>query len=223
MSTDIIGPFVQGTRISVQILVISSVGGILLALPIALARLSPSWPLRLLATIWSAFFRGTPLLVQLFLFYYGLRQFELVHDSALWPFLKEAYPWALMAFTLNMSAYVAEIVRTGIAGVPRGEREAAESLGLSIVQTYRFIILPRAFRIMLPALSNEVILQLKATALASAVPLVLPDLTGIAHRMYAKSAATEPLFLAGTVYIGLTFLIARLFALAERKFRIPGT
>jgi His/Glu/Gln/Arg/opine family amino acid ABC transporter permease subunit len=223
MTASLFESFLAGTWVSIQILVISTIGGLALALPVALARLSPFGPLRILGIAWSAFFRGTPLLVQLFLFYYGLRQFEIIHESFLWPVLKEAYPWALLAFTLNMSAYVAEVVRAGIAAIPRGEREAAESLGLSVFQTYRLVILPRAFRIMLPALANEIILQLKATALASAVPLTVLDLTGVAHRLYSKSYSTEPLFLAGAVYIALTFLLARFFRFLEQKLHIPAT
>jgi polar amino acid transport system permease protein len=212
--------FIDGTLISVEILVISTLAGLILAVPIALARVSRWTALRVIALIWSGFFRGTPLLVQLFLFYYGLAQFDIVKDSPLWPVLRDALPCALLTFTLNMSAYVAEVVRGGILAVPRGEREAAASLGLGTVKTYRLVILPRALRLMLPALSNEVVLQLKATALASTVTVL--DLTGVARRFESKDYSTEPLFIAGAIYIVLTFLIARLFRALETRLSIPA-
>lgn len=211
--------FLAGTWISVQILVISSVCGTALAVPLALARISRLTPLRGLALVWSGFFRGTPLLVQLFLLYYGLAQFGWIRNSGLWPLIRDAYPCAVLTFTLNMSAYVAEVVRGGIAAVPRGEREAAEALGLRPFQIYRLVVLPRAFRLMLPALSNEVVLQLKATSLASTVTVL--DLTGIARRFESNSYSTEPLFVAGAIYIALTFLIARGFRLVETRLEIP--
>jgi His/Glu/Gln/Arg/opine family amino acid ABC transporter permease subunit len=218
MSGDEFATLLGGAWMTVQLLTISAVIGLTLSVPIALARVSPYAPLRWAATTWSGFFRGTPLLVQLFLCYYGLPQF--LHGTFLWPLIRDAYPCALLAFTLNMSAYVSEVVRGGILAVPRGEREAAEALGFGPVLLYRLVILPRALRIMLPALSNEVVLMLKATSLASTVTVL--DLTGAGRRLFDKSYSTEPLFVAGAIYIVLAFVIARLFRLVETRLGIPS-
>ncbi len=189
----------SGLWITIGLVVVSTAAGIVLAIPVALARLSPSPTLRVPALAWSAFIRGTPLLVQLFLVYYGLAQFDLVRHSMLWPVLRQGYSCALIALTLNMSGYVSEVLRGGILAVPRGEREAAEALGMSGFLTYRRIILPRAFRLMLPALGNEMVVQLKSSALVSTVTVL--DLTGVARRLADKSYSVEPLFMAGLIYV----------------------
>ncbi len=217
---EMLGQFLAGTWISIQLLAISSIAGTALAVPLALARLSRFMPLRALALVWSGFFRGTPLLVQLFLFYYGLAQFGWFRNSSFWPLLRDAYPCAVLTFTLNMSAYVAEVVRGGIAAVPRGEREAAAALGLGPIALYCDINLPRALRIMLPALTNEVVLQLKATSLASTVTLL--DLTGIGRRLADHNYSSQPLFVAGAIYILLTVAIIQLYRLIEKRLRLPG-
>jgi His/Glu/Gln/Arg/opine family amino acid ABC transporter permease subunit len=200
---------------TLRLLVVSTLCGLALAVPLALARLSGNPFLRLPAAAYTAFFRGTPLLVQIFLIYYGLAQFAFVRDSFLWVFLRESYPCALIALSLNMTAYVGEVVRGGILGVPRGEREAALAVGMGPVLLYRRIILPRAFRIMLPALANEVVIQLKSTSLASTITLL--DVTGVARRIAAATYQTDPLFLAGGIYVVMTFLIARIFRFLEAR------
>ena len=146
--------------------------GFLIAVPVALARLSENRLVHGVATAYSLFFRGTPLLVQIFLIYFGLGQFDFVRSSFLWPFLREAYVCALITFSLNTAAYSGEILRGGILAVPRGEVEAAQAAGMSTFTTYRLVILPRAFSIVLPAYSNEVIILLKGTALASTITLL---------------------------------------------------
>ena len=221
MSMDMLPALLDGVRVTLLLLVVSTIGGCLLAVPIALARLSRWAVLRGVALAWSGFFRGTPLLVQLFLFYYGLAQFIAVRHSPLWPVIRDALPCAMLTFTLNMSAYVAEVVRGGIRAVPRGEREAAAALGLGPIALYCDIILPRALRLMLPALTNEVVLQLKATALASTVTLL--DLTGIGRRLADRSYSSEPLFVAGALYILMTAGIIQLFRIAEKRLRLPGS
>jgi His/Glu/Gln/Arg/opine family amino acid ABC transporter permease subunit len=215
VSTDWIPQFAAGLWMTVQLLAVSTVCGLVLAVPLALARLSKNPLLNLPAGAYSAFFRGTPLLVQIFLIYYGLAQFSFVRDSFLWIFLRESYPCALLALSLNMTAYVAEVVRGGILGVPRGEREAALSMGMGPVLLYRRIILPRAFRLMLPALSNEIVIQLKSTSLASTITLL--DVTGVARRIAAATYQTDPLFIAGAFYIVMTFVIARIFRFLEAR------
>jgi His/Glu/Gln/Arg/opine family amino acid ABC transporter permease subunit len=207
--------FVTGTLLTIQLVAISCLAAAVLSLPLALARLSHNPILRGAAFAYGAFFRGTPLLIQIFLIYYGLGQFAFVRHSFLWLFLRDAYPCALIALSLNMAAYLAEVVRGGILAVPAGEREAAVAIGMSRALTYRRIILPRAYRLMLPALSNEVVIQLKSTALASTITLM--ELTGVARRLVAMSYSTNPLLIAGAIYVVLTFIITRGFSLAENR------
>jgi len=204
-----------GLWITVQIATLSGLAGMVLAVPVTMARLAAFLPVRMAGFFWTGFFRGTPLLVQLFLVYYGLAQFIWIRHSIFWPVLRDGYSCALLTLTLNMSGYVAEVLRGGILAVPRGEREAAEALGMSLATIYRRIILPRAFRIMLPALSNEMVTQLKSSALVSTVTVL--DLTGVARRLSDRTYSLEPLILAGAIYVVLTFTIARAFRLIEQR------
>jgi polar amino acid transport system permease protein len=207
--------FERGLWLTVQLLILSSLIGIALAVPVALMRLSQS---RLAATAARGFItvlRGTPLLAQLFLIYCGLAQFETVRNSALWLILRDPWPCALIALSLNMAAYVAEVVRGGIQGVPHREREAGLAVGMNAVTLYRRIILPCAFRIALPALSNEVLVQLKSTALISTITLL--DITGVARRIASNSYTTEALVVAGILYLMLTAAIGQGVRLIERR------
>jgi His/Glu/Gln/Arg/opine family amino acid ABC transporter permease subunit len=209
--------FVLGTWLTVQLVVIAGVLGLVIAVPMALARLSENRIVHALATAYSLFFRGTPLLVQIFLIYFGLGQFDFVRDSFLWPFLREAYVCALITFSLNTAAYSGEILRGGILAVPRGEVEAAKAAGMSTFTTYRLVILPRAFSIVLPAYSNEVIILLKGTALASTITLL--ELMGMSQ--LAASATYQPILvfgIAGVIYYILTLAITWFFRLLERRY-----
>ena len=209
--------FVSGTWLTIQLVVIAGVLGLLIAVPVALARLSENRVVHGLATAYSLFFRGTPLLVQIFLIYFGLGQFDFVRSSFLWPLLREAYVCALITFSLNTAAYSGEIVRGGILAVPRGEIEAAKAAGMSTFTTYRLVILPRAFSIVLPAYSNEVIILMKGTALASTITLL--ELMGMAQ--LAASDTYQPILvfgIAGVIYYVLTLLISGLFRILERRF-----
>lgn len=212
------GPsFLSGTWLTIELVVISAILGFLLAVPVALARLSDNPLLRGAAAGYSLFFRGTPLLVQIFLVYYGLGQFGFVRQSFLWPFLREAYVCALITFTLNTAAYSGEIVRGGILSVPRGEIEAARAAGMSAFTAYRLVILPRAFSIILPAYSNEVIILMKGTALASTITLL--ELMGVSQ--LAASATYQPIqvfAIAGAIYYLLTLIITRVFRLLEARY-----
>ena len=207
--------FAHGIWMTVELLALSSAIGIILAIPVALMRVSGSRLVNGAAYGFTYLFRGTPLLAQLFLIYYGLAQFEWVRQSALWPILRDPWPCALIALSLNMAAYVGELLRGGMVGVPWGEREAAIAMGMSPALLYRRIVLPRAFRIILPALGNEVILQLKSTALISTITLL--DVTGVARRIVTRTYSTDALFVAGIVYILLTYAIVQGFGLMERR------
>jgi polar amino acid transport system permease protein len=215
----------QGTLLTLELVALALVAGGLLSVPLAMLRVSSNPVLRALPLAYTFFFRGTPLLVQLFLFYYGLAQFEVVRDSIFWPIVREAYWSALIVFTLNTGAYTTEILRGAIQAVPHGEVEAARAMGMSGGTLYRRIVLPRAYRIALPAYGNEIILMLKASALASTITLL--DLTGMARTVIAKTYLPVEIFLvAGAIYLALTFLLVNGFRLLERRvlrFQQPRT
>ncbi|PWG61654.1 ABC transporter permease [Spiribacter halobius] len=206
----------EGAWLTLELVFVSGVLGLMLAVPMAMARVSHRLWLRVLPWLHIYFFRGTPLLVQIYLVYYGLGQFEAVRESLLWPYLREAYWCAIIAFTLNTSAYTAEILRGALQAVPGGEVEAARALGMRPGTVWRRILLPRAFRIALPAYSNEVILMLKGSALASTITLM--DLTGVARTIIARTYTPLELFLAaGVLYVVLAFLILGGFRLLEHR------
>lgn len=204
----------QGARLTLELVIYSGLAGVVLALPIGIARSSPLWWVKALPWAYTFFFRGTPLLVQLFLVYYGLAQFQAVRESVLWPVLREPYWCALITMTLHTAAYIAEILRGAINAVPHGEVEAARALGMSWPLTYRRILLPRAIRIALPSYGNEVILMLKGSALASTITLL--ELTGMARTVIAKTYMPVEIFLAaGCLYLAISFVLVQAFRLAE--------
>jgi polar amino acid transport system permease protein len=197
-----------GAGLTLELVTISLAIGFVLAVPIALARVSGRIWLNGPAYAYVFFFRGTPVLVQIFLIYYGLSQFEGIRKGPLWPFLREAYWCAIIALTLNTAGYTAEIIRGGIQGVPHGEIEAARALGMSRLLVLRRIILPRAMRLALPAYGNEIILLLKVSALASTITLL--ELTGVARTIIARTYMPIELFaMAGLIYLAMTFAITR--------------
>ena len=207
----------SATWLTIQLMAISAILGFVLAVPAALARLSPNRFVSGTAMAYSLFFRGTPLLVQFFLIYFGLGQFDIVRSSFLWPFLREAYVCALITLVLNTAAYSAEIVRGGILAVPKGEVEAARACGMSRLTAYRLVILPRAFSIVLPAYSNEVIILLKGTALASTITLM--ELMGQAQFIASNTYQPIQVFtIAGVIYYLLTLVITRIFAVLEKRY-----
>ena len=220
MAAENLPQLLAGAWLTVQLVALAMVTGTALAFALACMRTSRHGWLRAPASGYVFFFRGTPLLVQIFLVYYGLAQFAAVRDSFLWPMLREPYWCAVLAFALNTAAYTAEIIRGGMQSVPRGEREAARSLGLSRWQELRLIILPQAVRQALPAYGNEVILMLKGSALASTITLL--DLTGVARTLIARTYLAVELFaLTGLIYLLLTLIIVRGVRLLERRWALP--
>ena len=206
----------RGALLTVELVAISVAVGFCIAVPTALLRASPRWWLSWPAYAYIFTFRGTPLLVQIFLVYYGLAQVDWVKDSFLWPYLREAYWCALIAFTLNTAAYTAEIFRGAIQAVPAGEIEAAKAIGMSKALMLRRVVLPRAFRICLPAYGNEIILMIKGSALASTITLL--DLTGMARTVIARTYMPVEIFLAaGVIYFLLTFVFTRVFQRIEHR------
>lgn len=206
--------------ITIQYVVLSLAVGFVLTVPLAMMRLSKRRWLSTPIYAYTYLFRGTPLLIQLFIVYYGGGQFEWLQTTFLWPYLREAFWCCLIAFTLNTTAYTTEILRGAIANVPHGEVEAAKACGMSKWLLYRRIVLPRAFRLMLPAYSNEFIFMLQATALASTVGTATAslDLTGAARVIIAQSFAPYEIFLTiAAIYLGLTYLIDFGFRAVEHR------
>jgi polar amino acid transport system permease protein len=212
----------QGATLTLELVAIAVVAGLILAIPMGIARASRNVYVRALPFAYIFFFRGTPLLVQLFLVYYGLAQFEAVTQGPLWPYLREPFFCAALIMTLHTTAYIAEILRGAIQAVPPGEIEAARALGMSKGKALLYIILPRAARIGLPAYSNEVILMLKASALASTVTLL--DITGMARTINARTYMPEQsFFLAGLIYLVMSFVLVQGFKLLERYLRVDAS
>ncbi len=205
-----------GLALTVELLAVALTLGLLIALPLALMRRARSAWLRGPAVGYIFFFRGTPLLVQIFLVYYGSGQFRGLFESiGLWVILREAYWCAILAFALNTAAYTAEILRGAIGAVPAGEVEAGRALGLGPVALYRRIIMPRAVRLALPAYGNEVVLMMKGSALASTIALV--DLMGAARQVYSRTFALEVYGYAAVLYLVLAFAIGIAARRLERR------
>lgn len=206
-----------GVLVTVKILLISLAVGLSLALPLALMRVSKSPWVNFPAWLYTYVIRGTPMLVQLFLIYYGLAQFEFIRDSFMWPYFSSATFCACLAFAINTSAYTAEILAGSLKATPPGEIEAAKAMGMSRVKLYRRILLPSALRRALPQYSNEVIMMLHTTSLASIVTLI--DITGAARTVSSQYYMPFEAFItAGLFYLALTFILVRLFKLAERRW-----
>lgn len=203
---------------TLELVVLSSALGLVLGVVLALMRLSKNPAVWFLPFLYIYFFRGTPLLVQIFLIYYGLGQFDFVRNSVLWtPVLSQAYWCAIIALTLNTCAYVAEIVRGAIKSIPHGELEASDALGLSPFTKLTRIVLPRAFGVMLPAYSNEVIFILKGSALVSTITVV--DLMYTAKLIIAKTYMTlEIYFTAGIIYLLMSWVFLGIFHQVEKYF-----
>lgn len=206
-----------GVLVTLKLLLIALAVGLALAVPLALMRVSSTRWINFPAWLYTYVIRGTPMLVQLFLVYYGLAQFEVIRESFLWPYFSSATFCACLAFALNTSAYTAEILAGSLKATPPGEIEAAKAMGMSRVGLYRRILLPSALRRALPQYSNEVILMLHTTSLASIVTLV--DITGAARTVSAQYYLPFEAFVtAGLFYLMLTFILVRLFKLAERRW-----
>jgi octopine/nopaline transport system permease protein len=205
----------MGLGITIKLLIISGVLGLVLAIFLLLMRISGKWYLNFPAQMYIYVFRGTPILVQIFIVYYGLPQFEVVRDSVFWPILREPTGCAILALSLNTGAYVSEILRGGVLGVSKGLLEAGSALGMSAYHKFVYITAPIATRLALPAYSNDVISLLKSTALASTITIA--DMTGIARTIVADTYAPYEIFISlAIVYLIFTFGIQKLFGLIER-------
>lgn len=213
----------KGVWLTLQMLVLSMVFGLILAVPVGLVQVTgPKW-LAAIAKGYCTVMRGTPLLVQLWLLYFGVGSifaaYPEIRQSMIWPVLREGYFYALLSFTLNEAGYGGEIMRGGFLSVPKGELEAARAFGMSPWKVLRRVWLPRAFRNVLPTLAGETVLMLKATPLAATVTVL--DIFGVILRVRQNTYLTyEPLFTAAVLYIGLTFLITRIFGVIESQIPV---
>ncbi len=213
---DVFRQLLSGVPLTLQLAALSLSIGFVLAVLVAAAAASPIQPLRWVARAHVELFRGTPLLVQIFLIYYGLGQITPLRQSFLWPFLREPYWCAVLALALNTSAYTAEIIRGAVQSVPPDEIEAARACGMSGFLLRRRITWPIALRQGLPIYGSEVILMIKATSLASIITLT--EVTGIAHKLISSTYRVLEIFVVtGAIYLTLNFLISLALSLAERK------
>lgn len=201
---------------TLELFVLSVSLGALLAMGLTWMRVSDNRILRNLARGYIFVFRGSPLLIQMFLIYYGLGQFPAIRQSILWPVLREPFACAVIGLALCTAGYAAEIFRGGLMAVPGQQIEAGRACGLSGFRLLRHIIAPIAVRQALPAYSTEIILMVKSTALASLVTVW--EVTGVAQRLISQTYRTMEVFLcAAAIYLILNFVIARIIALIEHR------
>jgi len=204
-----------GIPLTLLLALISCAIGAVLALCLAAMRLSKVRPLAYLAHAYVFVYRGTPLLVQIFLVYYGFGQFPLVRHSFLWPILREPFWCAIIALSMNTGAYASEIIRGGILSVPHGQIEAARACGMSRLTQFRRIVMPLAIRQALPAYGTEIILMVKATSLASIITLM--EITGIAAEIISGTyRVIEVFIIAGALYLAINFVLTRIVKATER-------
>jgi octopine/nopaline transport system permease protein len=216
---DSIPQILGGSRLTILLVTLSLSMGFVLAIFTALLRRSNIPLLVIPIKAYVFVMRGTPLLVQIFLIYYGVGQFEIVRESIFWSILKSPFWCAIIALTLNTTAYGSEIIRGGLESVPWGEVEAARSVGMSGFLLFRRIIFPIAIRQALPAYGNEVILMVKATSLASTITIM--EMTGIANTIMAENyRPMEAFIVAGSFYLILNFIMTRIIQLIE--WRLSG-
>ncbi|MEM6382469.1 MAG: ABC transporter permease [Pseudomonadota bacterium] len=208
--------YVDGIIITFQLVLISVGMGALLSLPLALAKLSKRRWLNALARSYITFFRGTPLLAQLFLLYYGVGQFNTFFEAiGLWWFFREPFWVAILTFTLNTAAYQAEIMRGAIQSLPKGQVEAGQALGMSRWPIFFKVTLPQAYVVALRPLGNELILMIKGSAIASIVTVL--DLMGITSLAYARSFNFQAFFWAAALYLIAVEVVRRLWDVLERR------
>ena len=203
--------------ITVKLLAFSLAIGLLIGLFFAILRLNKNIFINKFAYGYSYLFRGTPLLVQIYIIYFGLGQIEFIRSTFLWVILKEPFWCAIIAFALNTGAYTSEILRSAFQTIKPGVIEAGKSLGISNKIIFYKIQIPIAIRQSLPAYGNEIILMLKGTSLASTVTIM--DLTGVAkHIISTTFKPVEVFILAGSIYLFMTFIVHNIIKFLERKY-----
>ena len=200
---------IEGIPTTLTLVMCSLALGFVFAVILAQMRVSKKMLVSKLAYAYVYVFRSTPLLVQIFLIYYGSGQFrDSLESVGLWYFFREPYFCAILALTLNTAAYTSEIIRGGIQSVPWGQLEAGRAIGMSGVTLFRRIVFPVAIRQALPAYGNEIILMVKSTSLASTITIL--EVTGIAKKIIAATFAPMEVFvIAGAIYLSINFIVTR--------------
>jgi octopine/nopaline transport system permease protein len=213
--SDTMGKLLAAVPVTLELFALSIALGAVLAMLLVWMRVDGGFILERCARAYVFVFRGSPLLIQMFLIYYGLGQFREVRHSPLWPLLREPFNCAVLSLALCTAAYTSEIFRGGLLAVPGGQVEAARACGMSGLLLLRRIIAPVALRAALPAYSTEIVLMVKSTALASLVTVY--EVTGVAQQIIAHTYRTMEVFLcAAIIYLALNFCILRLVAVLER-------
>ena len=216
---DSLPKLLNATLTTLKLLSLSIIFGLIIGLIFAIMRINRNIILSNFSYSFSYVFRGTPLLVQIFIIYFGLGQIEYLRSTFLWAVLKEPYWCAIIAFSLNTGAYTSEIFRSAFQTIKPGLIEAGKSLGISNLAIFYKIQLPLAVRQSLPAYGNEIILMLKGTSLASTVTLM--DLTGVAKYIISTTFKPVEVFIvAGSIYLFLTFLIHNFIKFTEKKWEL---
>ena len=215
--------FLPALQTTLELLLYSGALGFVLALLVGFARLSKQPFIAWFALSFTNTIRGTPLLVQIYVLYYGLgslfAEFPAVRESFLWDYLRDGFWYVVLALAISVAGYVGEVIKGGLRGVPKGELEAARALGMSWFLMVRRIWLPRALQILLPSLAGETVLLLKSTALASTVAVM--DVLGAANFVRTQTLRTyEPLLITALVYLVLALLIEHIFRRLAR--RVPA-
>ena len=207
----------NATLITLKLLSVSLILGLFIGLGFAILRMNNNKLINKFAYGYSYIFRGTPLLVQIFIIYFGLGQIEYLRTTFLWVVLKEPYWCAIIAFSLNTGAYTSEILRSAFQTIKPGYLEAGRSLGIPSKIIFTKIQIPIAIKQSLPAYGNEIILMLKGTSLASTVTLM--DITGVAKFIISTTfRPVEVFIIAGSIYLFITFLVHNLIKYLEKKY-----
>lgn len=210
----------EGLWRTIWLLVVTIVLGFLLAIPLGLAQAVGPWYLSAPAKVFCTIIRGTPILLQIWLLYYGLGslfpQIPWIRGSELWPYLRQAWPYAVLALTLSYAGYEGEILRGAFASVKKGQLEAAKAFGMPRFTMFRRIWLPQAIRSVLPTLGGETILQLKATPLVASITVV--EIYAVSSRVRADTFIVyEPLLLLAAIYMVIAGIITLMFNYVERQ------
>ncbi|TGQ40672.1 ABC transporter permease [Mesorhizobium sp. M00.F.Ca.ET.216.01.1.1] len=208
---------------SLWILAVTCILGFLLAVPLGLAQAAGSFWFAAPAKVFCTIIRGTPLLLQLWLLYYGLGslfpQYPWIRQSWMWPYLRQAWPYGVLALTMSFAGYEGEVMRGAFAGVPKGQLEAARAFGMSRWKTFRRIWLPQAIYRALPTLTGETVLQLKSTPLVATISVI--DIFAVSSKVRQVTYLTyEPLLLLALIYMAITGILVLAFSRIEA--RIPN-
>ncbi len=214
------GDLWRGFLVTVQLTVLSGIFGFFGAVCVAFGRMSKNFVIAKACLGFTTLIRGTPLLVQIYLLYYGVgslfRDFPAIRESFLWQYLRDGFWYVVLALVISVSAYVGEVIRGGLRAVPKGEVEAARAFGMSGLTLVRRIWLPRALQILMPSLSGECVMLLKSTALASTVAVM--DMLGVTNAFSVQSLKTyEPMLLITVIYLILAMFIEHVFRRIEAR------